>query len=44
MAATEVDGGPESKALFAQVRFYILLTDELELDKADAVSFHIASS
>lgn len=35
----DADAGSESRALFAQVRFYIVLTDELGLDQAATVSF-----
>ena len=38
MAAMEIDGGAESKALFAQVHFYIRLTDDFDEQKAEAVS------
>ena len=34
----EIDGGAESKALFAQVHFYIRLTDDFDEQKAEAVS------
>lgn len=42
MSAMEIDGGPESKALFAQVQFYIVLTDEIDEEKAEAVSLKTA--
>ena len=38
MAAMDIDGGDASKALFAQVQFYVLLTDEIGFDEAEAVS------
>ncbi|KAL6718018.1 regulator of Ty1 Transposition [Lecanora helva] len=37
MAAMDVDGGAEGKALFAQVRFYIVLTADLGVDIAEAI-------
>ncbi len=35
----DIDAGSESKALFAQVQFYIVLTDTIGVDQAEAVSF-----
>ena len=36
--AMEIDAVPETKALFTQVHFYIVLTDEVGVDQSDAVS------
>lgn len=38
MATINADAGSESRALFAQVRFYVVLTDEIGLDEAATVS------
>lgn len=38
MATLNADAGLESRALFAQVRFYVVLTDEIGLDQAANVS------
>ena len=34
------EGGGEGKALFAQVQFYIVQTDDLRVDNAAAVRVH----
>lgn len=39
MAAMDIDAASESKALFAQVQYYIVLTDAIGVDQAEAVSF-----
>lgn len=38
MAAMDVDAGAESKALFSQTQFYIVRTDDFQVDDAEAVS------
>jgi len=38
MAAMDIDVVSESKGLFAQVQFYIILTDEIGVEQAASVS------
>ena len=38
MADIDLEGGGESKALFAQVQFYTVLTDDFGEERAEAVN------
>ena len=42
MTNMDVDGGGESKALFAQVQFYTVLTHDFGEERAEAVNLPLA--